>query len=104
MQTASMNTDLRMMISGGDTPGLFKYQLPKSVVEAAATELDAGVAHVHAERSQLAHRVGEESDAQTEVFKFWRRLIHPARDAAIVQPYCQRQSDDTAADNADFHN
>src|SRR5262249_42120456 len=71
----------------------------------ALQNFDAGTEQrlVEPERRELAHRMGQQRDADAELLHLGRALVDAARDAVAMQVERKRKAGDAAADDRNFH-
>ncbi len=101
VQHAAVNAQLRLCIAGVAAAQLAVHELAVAREEAAIEVLD-GLAFervLQPERSEFAHRVGQQRDADAQRLELAHTLEHGAADAALVQRQREGEAGDAAADD-----
>jgi hypothetical protein len=105
VQLGAVDADFGQRIAREAAALLLVEKLAEAVVEAALLVLDAlgDECLVEAERGELAHRMGQEGDADAELLQLRRGFVDAAWQPPLVQVEGEGEPADAGADDRDVH-
>src|SRR5947209_13835551 len=101
LQATAMDADLRKRIARKFAARLAVYELAKAIIETALAILDSrGKQFVlQPKRSEFAHAVRQQGNADAELLHLWRAFDDAAGNPALVQVQRQHEAANAPAEN-----
>src|SRR6185312_4881790 len=105
LQVATVNRELRHVVTGKTAGGLAVDVLTEAIVETVLAGRDGDLCEriFETQSAELTRCMRQDIDADANCLEFGRSLEDTARNAGAVEHKPQRQSADARADNQNFH-